>query len=94
MLLSTNRRSTQEILNYSKNYFIRTLHVPNVSSPVFLLGEQLPPFRELFFPKVSRKYFLALFSASLAAANSVESQGNSESIKKINILKSIEHLLK
>tara|TARA_Y100000741_G_C18250405_1_gene557091 strand:- start:82 stop:1596 length:1515 start_codon:yes stop_codon:yes gene_type:complete len=37
---------------------------------------------------------LALFSASLAAANSVESQGNSESIKKINILKSIEHLLK
>lgn len=37
---------------------------------------------------------LSLLSASLAAANSVESQGNSESIKKVNILKSIEHLLK
>ena len=37
---------------------------------------------------------LALFSSSLAAANSVETQGNSENIKKINILKSIEHLIK
>ena len=37
---------------------------------------------------------LALLSASLAAASSVESQGNSESIKKINIIKSIEHLIK
>ena len=37
---------------------------------------------------------LALLSASLAAASSVESQGNSESIKKNNIIKSIEHLIK
>ena len=37
---------------------------------------------------------LALLSASLAAASSVESQGNSESIKKINIIKSIQHLIK
>jgi rfaE bifunctional protein kinase chain/domain/rfaE bifunctional protein nucleotidyltransferase chain/domain len=37
---------------------------------------------------------LALLTGSLAAAVSVESIGNKESIKKLKILKSIEHLLK
>ena len=37
---------------------------------------------------------LSLLAASLAAAQSVETIGNSETINKIKILKSINHLLK
>ena len=37
---------------------------------------------------------LSLFISSIAAAESVESIGNSKSINRINLLKRIEHMLK